>query len=192
MPAAAHVDRTQGRAARGIGRRLDRRLSDRRSAAATLGPASFSTKSSAVNSPRRARRRTEFLFRPQSRRHDRPTRANLTPRAGITLDVVAPVEIDGAIVSSSRVGDSIAAGNVEEAAKLLGVPYRIRGMVTHGAGRGAKIGFPTANLAAIETLLPAQGVYAGRAWAEGKVGRQRSMWAPARRLATQSSASKST
>jgi riboflavin kinase/FMN adenylyltransferase len=37
-------------------------------------------------------------------------------------------------------------------------------MVTHGAGRGAKIGFPTANLGAIDTLLPAQGVYAGRGW----------------------------
>jgi riboflavin kinase/FMN adenylyltransferase len=36
-------------------------------------------------------------------------------------------------------------------------------MVTHGAGRGAKIGFPTANLGAVDTLLPAQGVYAGRA-----------------------------
>jgi riboflavin kinase/FMN adenylyltransferase len=37
-------------------------------------------------------------------------------------------------------------------------------MVTHGAGRGAKIGFPTANMQAIDTLLPAQGVYAGLAW----------------------------
>jgi riboflavin kinase/FMN adenylyltransferase len=37
-------------------------------------------------------------------------------------------------------------------------------MVTHGAGRGAKIGFPTANLGAIDTLLPGQGVYAGNAW----------------------------
>jgi riboflavin kinase / FMN adenylyltransferase len=82
--------------------------------------------------------------------------------------VVPPVEVDGAIVSSSRVRTLIAAGQVDEAAKLLGTPYRIRGMVTHGAGRGAKIGFPTANLAAIETLLPAQGVYAGRACAEGQ------------------------
>ena len=47
---------------------------------------------------------------------------------------------------------------------MLSAPYRIRGMVTHGAGRGAKIGFPTANLSAIDTLLPALGVYAGRAW----------------------------
>ncbi len=82
--------------------------------------------------------------------------------AGITLDVVPPVEIDGALVSSSRVRELIREGNVEQAKKLLAAPYRIRGMVTHGAGRGAKIGFPTANLGAIDTLLPAQGVYAGR------------------------------
>ena len=92
----------------------------------------------------------------------------LTTAAKITLDVVPPVEVGGQLVSSSRVRALLASGRVEEAAKLLGVPYRIRGMVTHGAGRGAKIGFPTANLAAIETLLPAQGVYAGRAWGEGQ------------------------
>jgi riboflavin kinase/FMN adenylyltransferase len=73
------------------------------------------------------------------------------------------VEIDGQIVSSSRVRDLIRGGQVEQALKLLSAPYRIRGMVTHGAGRGAKIGFPTANLSAIDTLLPALGVYAGRA-----------------------------
>jgi riboflavin kinase/FMN adenylyltransferase len=52
--------------------------------------------------------------------------------------------------------------------RLLSQPYRIRGIVTHGAGRGAKIGFPTANLAGIDTLLPAVGVYAGRAWVSGE------------------------
>jgi riboflavin kinase/FMN adenylyltransferase len=88
----------------------------------------------------------------------------LAAAAEISLDVVPPVVIDGAIVSSSRVRDLIRAGDVEQAARLLSAPYRIRGMVTHGAGRGAKIGFPTANLEAIDTLLPAQGVYAGRAW----------------------------
>ena len=88
----------------------------------------------------------------------------LSAAAGITLDVVPPVEVDGALVSSSRVRALIRAGDVEQAKKLLAAPYRIRGMVTHGAGRGAKIGFPTANLGAIDTLLPAQGVYAGRAW----------------------------
>jgi riboflavin kinase / FMN adenylyltransferase len=88
--------------------------------------------------------------------------------AGITLDVVPPVEVDGAVVSSSRVRELLSAGEVDSANRLLGVPYRIRGMVTHGAGRGAKIGFPTANLDAIDTLLPAEGVYAGRAWMSGQ------------------------
>ena len=89
---------------------------------------------------------------------------HLTAAAGITLDVVPPVDVDGALVSSSRVRELIRAGDVEQAKKLLAAPYRIRGMVTHGAGRGAKIGFPTANLGAVDTLLPAQGVYAGRGW----------------------------
>ncbi len=88
----------------------------------------------------------------------------LAAAADISLDVVSPVEIDGAIVSSSRVRDLVSRGEVRQAMKLLSAPYRIRGMVTHGAGRGAKIGFPTANLGAVDTLLPAQGVYAGRAF----------------------------
>lgn len=91
--------------------------------------------------------------------------SELTSEAGIALEVVPPVEIDGALVSSSRVRELIGAGKVDEAQRLLSAPYRIRGMVTHGAGRGAKIGFPTANLDAIDTLLPAEGVYAGRGWA---------------------------
>ena len=90
--------------------------------------------------------------------------AELTQDAGVSLDVVQPVVIGGAIVSSSRVRELVRVGNVEEARALLSAPYRIRGMVTHGAGRGAKIGFPTANLSAVDTLLPALGVYAGRAW----------------------------
>ncbi len=87
----------------------------------------------------------------------------LTVEAGVALDVVEPVVVDGELVSSSRVRELIGTGQVDQARKLLDGPYRIRGMVTHGAGRGATIGFPTANLDAIDTLLPAQGVYAGRA-----------------------------
>ena len=88
----------------------------------------------------------------------------LAALAEISLDVVPPVIVDGAIVSSSRTRELIRTGDVEPAAKLLTAPYRIRGMVTPGAGRGAKIGFPTANLEAVDTLLPAQGVYAGIGW----------------------------
>lgn len=88
----------------------------------------------------------------------------LTAAAGLSLDVVQPFEKDGTLISSSLVRRLIAAGEVARASQLLSAPYRIRGMVTHGAGRGAKLGYPTANLEAVDTLLPAMGVYAGRAW----------------------------
>jgi riboflavin kinase/FMN adenylyltransferase len=81
--------------------------------------------------------------------------------AGVALHVVPALVIDGEVVSSSRVRRSISAGDVAGAARLLTHPYRIRGMVTHGASRGIKLGFPTANVDAIDTLLPAAGVYAG-------------------------------
>jgi riboflavin kinase/FMN adenylyltransferase len=84
--------------------------------------------------------------------------------AGIALEVVEPLQIDGQIVSSSRVRRLIGEGKVDTARRMLTQPYRIRGMVTHGAGRGAKIGFPTANVDAIDTIVPAIGVYAGRAF----------------------------
>lgn len=91
-----------------------------------------------------------------------------TQAADMQLEVVEPVVIDGDYVSSSRVRKLIVAGDMAAAAHLLTRPYRIRGMVAHGAGRGAKIGFATANVEAIDTLLPALGVYAGVAWVAGK------------------------
>jgi riboflavin kinase / FMN adenylyltransferase len=93
---------------------------------------------------------------------------NLTAAAGLSLDVVEPFALDGELVSSSRIRQRIAVGDVASAARMLTHPYRIRGMVTHGAGRGGQIGFPTANLEAVDTLLPAVGVYAGRAWVDGE------------------------
>lgn len=95
------------------------------------------------------------------------TLEELVTAAGISLDVVQPYELDGTMVSSSLIRKLIAQGQVAEAAKMLSAPYRIRGMVTHGAGRGAKLGFPTANLEAVDTLLPGSGVYAGRAMLKG-------------------------
>ena len=88
---------------------------------------------------------------------------------GISLEVVEPLVIDGEPVSSSRARTLIAAGDIDQANRLLSRPYRIRGMVRHGAARGAKIGFPTANVDAIDTLLPGHGVYAGRAEHAGAV-----------------------
>jgi riboflavin kinase/FMN adenylyltransferase len=87
----------------------------------------------------------------------------LAAAAGILVEVVEPVVVADEIVSSSRVRRLVADGRVGEARRLLTEPYRVRGMVVHGAGRGAKIGFATANVDAIDTILPAHGVYAGRA-----------------------------
>jgi riboflavin kinase/FMN adenylyltransferase len=89
--------------------------------------------------------------------------AELCRRAGIPLSVVPPVVLDGAEVSSSRVRASLEAGAVEEAARLLGRLYRLRGVVAAGARRGRTIGFPTANLREVETVVPGEGVYAARA-----------------------------
>ena len=88
----------------------------------------------------------------------------LCDQADIQLEVIEPLQEGDGFISSSRVRQLIAGGDVAEAGQLLTRPYRIRGMVTHGAGRGKSMGFPTANVAAIDTLLPAHGVYAGRAY----------------------------
>ena len=78
---------------------------------------------------------------------------------GVTLEVVPPVLVDGEPVSSSRLRALLAAGRVREANALATAPYRLTGTVVVGARRGATLGFPTANLAGIATLLPAPGVY---------------------------------
>lgn len=87
----------------------------------------------------------------------------LCQSAGLKLEIVEPLVVGNDFASSSRVRGLIQSGDVDQARQLLTHPYRIRGMVTHGAARGSKIGFPTANVDAIDTLLPAHGVYAGRA-----------------------------
>lgn len=93
---------------------------------------------------------------------------SLCRESSIELKIVEPILDADSYVSSSRIRDLIRHGNVDEARRLLTRPYRIRGMVTHGAARGSKIGFPTANLDAIDTLVPAKGVYAGRTYVQGR------------------------
>jgi riboflavin kinase/FMN adenylyltransferase len=91
----------------------------------------------------------------------------LCAQHSVALDIVAPVRQGDQLISSSRVRAAVAAGQVEQARHMLTQPYRLRGMVIHGRARGTKMGFPTANLDAIDTLIPALGVYAGRAYVQG-------------------------
>lgn len=79
----------------------------------------------------------------------------------IVVDIVAP--LGDRRVSSTWVRELLDAGNVTEAAELLGTLPTIRGEVVHGAERGRTLGYPTANLSSdIEGFVPADGVYA--AW----------------------------
>jgi riboflavin kinase/FMN adenylyltransferase len=82
---------------------------------------------------------------------------------GYQVHVVEPVISNGHAISSSQIRNLITEGNIGEANKLLGRPYRVVGEVVHGDGRGKGIGIPTANLeTGDEKLIPGAGVYACR------------------------------
>jgi riboflavin kinase/FMN adenylyltransferase len=98
--------------------------------------------------------------------HDRAgsvdTMRELCAARKIPFRLVEPFKLDDVVVSSSRVRDALIAGDVRAAARWLNRPYAIRGTVIEGAKRGRTIGFPTANLGDVQTILPGEGVYAVR------------------------------
>ncbi len=72
-----------------------------------------------------------------------------------------PVLLDGEVVSSQRIRAALDAGQVDQAARLLGRPYVLSGFVAPGKRQGSKLGFPTANLYFdLQRKLPRYGVYA--------------------------------
>ncbi len=92
----------------------------------------------------------------------------LCDESGLICRIVRPTTIQGLMISSTRVREAIASGDVAAAAGMLTRPYRITGLVSTGAGRGRGLGFPTANLTDIRTLIPGPGVYACQAWVGGR------------------------
>ncbi len=86
---------------------------------------------------------------------------------GLGFEAVAAVDVGGVAVSSSRARAALTAGDVRLAADLLGRNYDVSGVVEAGAKRGRTLGFPTANVGGIRTLLPMDGVYAVRATVNG-------------------------
>ena len=84
----------------------------------------------------------------------------LGARYGFRAEKIDPVRYKDFVVSSTRIRRLIAEGRVDEAGALLGHPYTIDGTVVQGDRRGRQIGFPTANLATDNELLPPNGVYA--------------------------------
>jgi len=84
---------------------------------------------------------------------------------GYTVETVSAFSEEGGVISSTEIRKLVNVGNVEEAARLMGHPYRLQGLVAHGDHRGRTIGFPTANLSyAREKVIPAGGIYA--CWAQ--------------------------
>ncbi|MCI0705414.1 MAG: bifunctional riboflavin kinase/FAD synthetase, partial [Planctomycetia bacterium] len=96
------------------------------------------------------------------------TLRSLCQTAGLEFEEVPQLLDGGEPVSSSRVRAALVSGNVSRAAELLNRPYQITGTVIPGARRGRTIGFPTANLGGVLTVLPGNGVYAVRAIVEGQ------------------------
>jgi riboflavin kinase/FMN adenylyltransferase len=92
----------------------------------------------------------------------------LCEQAGMVLDVVPPLQVGERYVSSSWIRELILAGDVRAADTLLTRPYRVEGEVVRGAGRGTRIGFPTANVEPHGLVLPPFGVYAGCAYVDGQ------------------------
>lgn len=86
---------------------------------------------------------------------------------GFEVEVVPPLVRGGTIVSSTRIRDLLLAGRVREAEELMRRPYMLSGPVITGAGRGKKLGFPTANIQFSQEIVPLPGVYVVDAEVEG-------------------------
>ncbi len=99
-------------------------------------------------------------FKHEVRARESPIFDEWFEQHGFRVEKIDPVRFREFVVSSTRIRRLIAEGRVDEAAGLLGHLHFIDGRVVEGDGRGRRIGFPTANLATENELLPPMGVYA--------------------------------
>jgi riboflavin kinase/FMN adenylyltransferase len=84
-------------------------------------------------------------------------------RFGFTVEGMALQGSADTTYSSTYIRSLVDAGDVEEAARVLGREHRVEGLVVRGDQRGRAIGYPTANLSLIPwSAVPADGIYAGR------------------------------
>ena len=90
---------------------------------------------------------------------------SLGKKYGFETHVVDEVQMDGLPVSSTRIRGEILKGDMEAAARLMGRPYALCGVVEHGKKLGRRLDFPTANLRWDACkALPPKGVYAALAY----------------------------
>jgi riboflavin kinase/FMN adenylyltransferase len=79
---------------------------------------------------------------------------------GFEVEVLGPITGHGEAYSSTRIRQMLTDGEVSGVVALLGRHFTLEGEVVHGAKRGGKLGFPTANLCTEKEILPKPGVYA--------------------------------
>jgi len=103
----------------------------------------------------------DFTFGTQ-RRGTTATLHELGAKLGVAVSIVDAFLKDGHLVSSTVTRQQVHEGQVDVVEILLGRPYFIDGTVVTGHGLGRQLGFPTANIATSNELLPASGVYATR------------------------------
>src|SRR6185436_5112395 len=104
--------------------------------------------------------------------HNREGNIELLKKLGDALGFVAgevpEVSLRGQRVSSSKIRELLARGQVNLARQMLGRPYGVEGRVEHGAERGQQLGFPTANLHPQNRVIPRNGVYVTGTLIDGK------------------------
>ena len=88
---------------------------------------------------------------------------------GYEAEIVDKILIDNDEVSSSLIRDVVASGDMLRAKELIGVPYAVSGIVSHGRKLGREMGFPTVNIEVPEEkLVPPYGVYFAEVSVEGR------------------------
>lgn len=89
-------------------------------------------------------------------------------RYGFRVNVVGAVKGRGQKIGSSMIRRLIPDGKLAQAAGLLGRSVSVMGQVVKGAGRGKRLGFPTANISVDDLVIPPLGVYAVKVFVNGK------------------------
>jgi len=89
---------------------------------------------------------------------------------GFEVEEISAQMIDEVRISSTKIRNALAAGDVATASKYLGYRYALSGKIVKGNSLGRTIGFPTANLQVLDNLklIPGEGVYAIEADLKGK------------------------
>lgn len=105
----------------------------------------------------------------RNREGNAETLARLGRDTGFSVTVVPPAKLDGEVVSSTAIRNALASGDMDKVRRMMSRYFSLEERVVTGNGRGADLGYPTANLDTDpEQALPADGVYATWAYIDDK------------------------